>query len=77
MVCITSAELLNDMKADMSRSAGRYVEQEAHVLALATILNQTALDAERHSDQSTTSEGGQDDAEASSAQRCRRPLALL
>ena len=39
--------LLNDMKADMSRSAGRYVEQEAHVLALARILNQTALDAEK------------------------------
>ena len=63
---IASAQnLLNDMKADMSRSAGRYVEQEAHVLALARILNQTALDAEKHqSEQGTASGGGEDDAEA-------------
>ncbi|WP_162264180.1 helix-turn-helix domain-containing protein [Mycobacterium sp. Root265] len=57
--------LLNDMKADMSRSAGRYVEQEAHVLALARILNQTALDAEkRQNGHGTANEGGQHDAEA-------------
>jgi transcriptional regulator with XRE-family HTH domain len=64
---IASAQnLLNDMKADMSRSAGRYVEQEAHVLALARILNQTALDAEKHqSEQGTTNGGGKDYAEAS------------
>jgi transcriptional regulator with XRE-family HTH domain len=63
---IASAQnLLNDMKADMSRSAGRYVEQEAHVLALARILNQTALDAEKHqSEQGSTNGGGKDDAEA-------------
>jgi transcriptional regulator with XRE-family HTH domain len=63
---ITSAQnLLNDMKSDMSRSAGRYVEQEAHVLALARILNQTALDAETHqSDQDTTNGGSTDDTEA-------------
>jgi transcriptional regulator with XRE-family HTH domain len=56
---ITSAQnLLNDMKSDMSRSAGRYVEQEAHVLALARILNQTALDAETHQSDQDTTHGG-------------------
>jgi CelD/BcsL family acetyltransferase involved in cellulose biosynthesis len=60
---IASAQhLLNEMKADMTRSAGRYVDQEANVLALARILNQTALDAENQSGQGT--EDGQNDAEA-------------
>jgi transcriptional regulator with XRE-family HTH domain len=44
---IASAQtMLDEMKAEMSRSAGRYVDQEAHVLALARIVNETALDAE-------------------------------
>jgi transcriptional regulator with XRE-family HTH domain len=62
---IASAQnLLNEMRADMSRSAGRYVDQEAHVLALARIVNQTALNAEKHqSGQGTTNEGGKDDPE--------------
>lgn len=54
---IASAQtMLDKMKAEMSRSAGRYVDQEAHVLALARIVNETALDAEM-------GEGGNDGAE--------------
>lgn len=64
---IASAQnLLNEMKADMSRSAGRYVDQEAHVLALARMLNQTALEAERTQAHHTepNEDGGKDAAEA-------------
>lgn len=64
---IASAQnLLGQMKDEMSRSAGRYVDQEAHVLALARMLNETALNAEKQiGDQGTTDrEGGKDDAEA-------------
>jgi transcriptional regulator with XRE-family HTH domain len=63
---IASAQnLLSEMKEDMSRSAGRYVDQEAHVLGLARILNQTALDAENHqTGHGTTNKGGHDDTEA-------------
>jgi transcriptional regulator with XRE-family HTH domain len=64
---VASAQgMLDEMKAEMSRSAGRYVDQEAHVLALARIVNQTALDAEkRQSGQGATDERGvEDDAEA-------------
>jgi hypothetical protein len=42
----SSGNTLNRMKGEMTRSAERYVEQEAYVLSLAPILNQTALDAE-------------------------------
>ncbi|WP_168214977.1 helix-turn-helix domain-containing protein [Mycolicibacterium sp. ELW1] len=53
---IASAQnLLDQMKDEMSRSAGRYVDQEAHVLALARMLNQTALEAERSQDGHTGS----------------------
>ena len=60
---ITSAQnLLSEMKADMSRSAGRYVDQEAHVLGLARILNQTALEAELNHDRTQSNEDGATDA---------------
>lgn len=64
---IASAQnLLDEMKDEMTRSAGRYVDQEAHVQALARIVNQTALDAEkRQSGQGATDgQGSEDDAEA-------------
>ena len=64
---IASAQnLLDEMKDQMTNSAGRYVDQEAHVNALARILNQTALAAEMggSGQQTTNNEGGEDDAEA-------------
>ena len=61
---IASAQnLLDNMKDEMTLSAGRYVEQEAHVLALARILNQTALDAEMgESGQKAANDEGREDA---------------
>ena len=64
---ISSAQKnLDEMKAAMTRSAERYVEQEAQVLALARMLNETALEAERSqaNRKTTDNEGEQDDAEA-------------
>jgi transcriptional regulator with XRE-family HTH domain len=62
----TAQNTLDEMKAEMSRSAERYVEQEAHVLALARLVNETALDAEmgRSGRDTTSDEGEDDDAEA-------------
>ena len=61
---IASAQnMLDTMKAEMTDSAGRYVNQEANVLALARILNQTALAAEMgHSGQEAANHEGGDDA---------------
>lgn len=61
---IASAQnLLDTMKDEMTRSAGRYVDQEAHVLALARILNETALDAEMgESGQQAVGDEGREDA---------------
>ena len=52
---------LDEMKAQMILSAERYIDQEAHVLALARILNQTALEAEteKSAQESTNNEGGE------------------
>ena len=63
---IASAQnMLDEMKAEMTDSAGQYVDQEAHVLALARILNQTALAAERSQrDSAATNHGGEDATEA-------------
>jgi transcriptional regulator with XRE-family HTH domain len=64
---IASAQnTLDEMKAKMTDSAGRYVDQEANVLALARILNQTALAAEmgESAQEATNNEGGEDDTEA-------------
>jgi transcriptional regulator with XRE-family HTH domain len=64
---IASAQnTLDEMKAQMTNSAGRYVDQEAHVLALARILNQTALAAEMGEigQEATNNEGGEDGTEA-------------
>jgi transcriptional regulator with XRE-family HTH domain len=59
----TAQNTLDEMKAQMTRSAERYVDQEAHVLALARILNQTALEAERsQADQAETNDDGGEDA---------------
>jgi hypothetical protein len=59
----TAQNTLDAMKDEMTDSAGRYVDQEAHVLALARILNQTALAAERSRREPVgTDEDGEEDA---------------
>jgi len=58
----TTLEMLRDQ---MKESARQFVEQEAEVLALARILNETALDAEtRQTASEPTEKRGQDDPEA-------------
>jgi transcriptional regulator with XRE-family HTH domain len=57
---------LEEMRDQMARSAERYVEQEAYVLSLARMLNQTALQAEigQRDDERTKTEGSDNATEA-------------
>jgi transcriptional regulator with XRE-family HTH domain len=65
-VIASAKNTLDELKGQMARSAERYVEQEAYVLSLARMLNQTALEAEtgQRGDATTMNEGGEDDSEA-------------